>query len=185
MNTDSAPSRRDLRLFSLAVLAAAALLIALIFWAPGVLAVVACVAATAWVAGLILNDEIPRGRQLRGGIVPVLLGGAFALSQSARVAPVLIVALAAAGFAAATAVWLSERIGGRIHAGWMSAVLPVGWAISFAMMAVAYYIVVTPVGLVLRIFRDDPLTRKFDPEAKSYWIDSKTTSSVERYFRQF
>ena len=37
-------------------------------------------------------------------------------------------------------------------------------------MALIYYAVVTPTGLVMRVFGKDPLRLKHDPDAGSYWI---------------
>lgn len=42
--------------------------------------------------------------------------------------------------------------------------------VSPIVLGVMYFGLVTPYGLVMRIFRDDPLRRKFEPGAKSYWI---------------
>ncbi|WP_199550896.1 hypothetical protein [Streptomyces sp. N35] len=40
-----------------------------------------------------------------------------------------------------------------------------------ALLALVYYLVVTPVGLLARVTRD-PLTRSWDAEAPSYWVKS-------------
>ncbi|NGO77800.1 hypothetical protein G6045_19365 [Streptomyces sp. YC504] len=37
------------------------------------------------------------------------------------------------------------------------------------LLAVVYYLVVTPIGLLARATRD-PLTRSWDPKAESYWV---------------
>lgn len=53
-------------------------------------------------------------------------------------------------------------------------------------MAVMYYIAVVPVGLLLKVFGKDPLLRRFDPEAKSYWIDREPPGpEPESMKRQF
>ena len=38
-------------------------------------------------------------------------------------------------------------------------------------LAILYFLVITPFGLILRIFRKDPLHRMFEPETNSYWIE--------------
>jgi hypothetical protein len=38
-------------------------------------------------------------------------------------------------------------------------------------MGLLFYLTVTPTGLLMRLFRKDPLRLRFDPEAKSYWIE--------------
>lgn len=37
-------------------------------------------------------------------------------------------------------------------------------------MAILFYGTVTPIGVLLRIFRRDPLRRRIDPAASTYWI---------------
>ena len=37
-------------------------------------------------------------------------------------------------------------------------------------MALIYFAVVTPTGLVMRALGKDPLRLKYDPDAQSYWI---------------
>ena len=44
----------------------------------------------------------------------------------------------------------------------------VGAAISTLFMGTAYYLVVTPVGLIVKLVRD-PLRREWDARAASYW----------------
>ena len=48
-----------------------------------------------------------------------------------------------------------------------------------------YYLVLTPVGLLLRIRGYDPLNRKFQPRADTYWVERETSVDTDRYFRQF
>ena len=38
-------------------------------------------------------------------------------------------------------------------------------------MGVLFYGAVTPVALLMRVFGKDPLRRRFEPEAETYWID--------------
>jgi hypothetical protein len=40
-------------------------------------------------------------------------------------------------------------------------------------------------GLLFRLVRRDPLGRKFDPRAKTYWHCRKPPDDLARYFRQF
>ena len=72
-----------------------------------------------------------------------------------------------------------------IYLGWLYAAFPIGWTISHLLMAIVYYLVMTPTGLLMRLFRYDPMNRRFDRAAKSYWIDHATATDKRRYFRQF
>ena len=62
---------------------------------------------------------------------------------------------------------------------------PIGWVVSFVILAVFYYIVLTPIGLVLRLFRRDPLTRGWEDDAETYWVPHRQPESAKRYFNQF
>ena len=42
--------------------------------------------------------------------------------------------------------------------------------ISPVMLAALFFLVVTPTGILMRIFSGNPLKPKFDPKADSYWI---------------
>jgi len=63
---------------------------------------------------------------------------------------------------------------------------PIGFVVSHVVLALVYYLVLTPVGLAMRAFGYDPMKRGFDRSAGSYWI-ARDASEIkpERYFRQF
>ncbi len=50
---------------------------------------------------------------------------------------------------------------------------------------VLFYLLITPLALVLRLVGYDPLKRKFEREAKTYWVEVEPRASKESYFRQF
>ncbi len=62
---------------------------------------------------------------------------------------------------------------------------PIGLVVSNVLLGITYYLVVTPIGLVFRLLGRDPLHRRFNPEAKTYWIPRRPPASAGRYFRQF
>jgi hypothetical protein len=72
-----------------------------------------------------------------------------------------------------------------IFQAWMAAVFPIGWLISHALLAFIYYGVLTPIGLVIRLWNDDLLHQKSDAETLSYWVPMSMHGDVKRYFQQF
>ena len=62
---------------------------------------------------------------------------------------------------------------------------PIGLVIGNLAMALTYYLIVSPIGLIFRLIGRDPLHRKLDREAASYWIERPPQVPAERYFRQF
>ncbi len=63
--------------------------------------------------------------------------------------------------------------------------LPIGFVISHVILAVLFFLVFTPIGLVLRLFGRDLLERKLDSQASSYWQRRQRVRAASDYFRQF
>jgi hypothetical protein len=68
---------------------------------------------------------------------------------------------------------------------WLAVVYPIGWIISHALLAMTFYLVITPIGLAVRLCSRDSLQRKLDRSAKTYWSPHNTIEDTERYFQQF
>jgi hypothetical protein len=52
-------------------------------------------------------------------------------------------------------------------------------------MGVVFFGLFTAVGLLMRLFGYDPMTRKFDRSARTYWVRHEDQSDVSYYFRQY
>ena len=72
-----------------------------------------------------------------------------------------------------------------IYLGLMLATYPIGWIVSHLILVLVYYLVVTPVGLALRLAGRDPLLKRPDRTRVSYWRERPPVHDVKRYFRQF
>jgi hypothetical protein len=68
---------------------------------------------------------------------------------------------------------------------WMAVALPIGWVISHLILLATYYLVFTPVGLLMRLVGYDPLNRRIDREAKSYWTQHDSGVETAQYFKQY
>ena len=90
-----------------------------------------------------------------------------------------------AGVVGAAVTLSHRRLGERLYATWMLAVLPVGWAISHVLLALVYFGVITPIGLGLRLLGRDLLGRRADPNATTYWQERSPRRDPRRYMRQF
>ena len=99
--------------------------------------------------------------------------------------PRLAIAIAAVAVAISVAGLLSPAFMRRVWVAMMVGLSPIGWVMSHVILAVIYYLVLAPLGLALRLAGRDLLSRRFDPSAKSYWIDRAGELPVERYFRQY
>jgi hypothetical protein len=67
---------------------------------------------------------------------------------------------------------------------WSAAAKLLGWLNTRLILALLFYVVVTPMGLVMRLIGRDPMARKFEPRASSYRTASRRIPirSLERPF---
>ncbi len=72
-----------------------------------------------------------------------------------------------------------------VYQGLMIATFPIGWVISHLMMGLFYYGIVTLIAIIFKIIGRDPLCRKYEPEADTYWLPYKQSRSPKHYFHQF
>ena len=62
---------------------------------------------------------------------------------------------------------------------------PIGFVLSYLIMGFLFYGMITPLGLFFRLIGRDPLERRFEPAAASYWSEPRPRRGKESYFRQF
>jgi hypothetical protein len=82
--------------------------------------------------------------------------------------------------------WLVPSFMRLVFVGMSYLAWPIGFVVSHVILAVVYYLVFTPIGLLMRLFGYDPMKRKFDPSASTYWVArGPEATEPKRYFRQF
>ena len=59
-----------------------------------------------------------------------------------------------------------------------------GQLLSYVLLALLFYGVFGAVGILLRVFARDPMTRVYNATAQSYWVPRRRTPDVESYLRQ-
>ena len=73
-----------------------------------------------------------------------------------------------------------------VHRKWMRFAEVVGNFNAKVILSLTYFLVFTPIRIVASVFREDPLSRKFDPGKETYWRDCKPRESdAKRYEKQF
>jgi fatty acid desaturase len=74
----------------------------------------------------------------------------------------------------------------HVYMVWMSLAIVMGFVVSNVLLILLFFLVITPIGLLARLFKKDFLSLKLDRAAKSYWIPRgpKARSQAE-YERQF
>ncbi len=72
-----------------------------------------------------------------------------------------------------------------IYLVWMALAFPIGWTVSHLLLGTIFYVVITPIGLVFRLAGKDPMKRRFEPDAPTYWEPHRTGDDPARYFKQY
>ena len=99
----------------------------------------------------------------------------------------LPVATAVWAFAVALPIvgWFVPSFLRIVYVSMACAAFPIGFVVSHLMMATVYYGVLTPIGVVMRLFGYDPINRHFDQSDETYWRPRSQENSLNTYFRQF
>jgi hypothetical protein len=93
--------------------------------------------------------------------------------------------VAATGAALGIVGWLRPDLFRPIFVAWLAAAYPIGWVVSHVVLAILYFGVLTPIGLTLRLFGRDPMTRRWDRDATTYWTPHRGSTDDSAYFRQY
>ncbi len=57
-----------------------------------------------------------------------------------------------------------------VYIAWMGLAAALGWINTRLLLGVFFYLVMTPFGCIMRLLGKDPLERKADRAARSYWV---------------
>jgi hypothetical protein len=66
----------------------------------------------------------------------------------------------------------------------MAAAIPIGWVVSHVLLAVIFYLVITPVAIFFRLIGRDALVRRPAPGAGTHWVAREPTTDPRRYWHQ-
>ncbi|MCG8557737.1 MAG: SxtJ family membrane protein [Proteobacteria bacterium] len=135
---------------------------------------------------LIEINKNPSRRDLRvfGWMFPVFMGLVAGIVFWRFEAPRVAMVLAGIGASVGLLYAVAPPLRRPIYLGWIYLTMPIGYTISWTLLTLIYLVVLTPVGLLLRLFGKDPMNRKFDPTAQSYWRPHPGRDTAS-YFRQF
>jgi hypothetical protein len=80
---------------------------------------------------------------------------------------------------------VAPRILGPVERGWLAVGAVLAWVNTRIILTLLFYVVVTPVAAIMRLFRD-PLERRIDKASASYWIRRPAVAiDRKRYEQQF
>ena len=63
---------------------------------------------------------------------------------------------------------------------WMTLGIILGFIMTRVLLSLVYYLVLTPIGLIARLFGNDFLHRKLDPDTESYWNYRQTEERIQK-----
>jgi Saxitoxin biosynthesis operon protein SxtJ len=65
------------------------------------------------------------------------------------------------------------------------AAFPIGWVMTQLMLAIMFYLVLTPIAFLFRRRGRDELQLKHKPTRDTYWIEHSGQTTPEKYLKQF
>lgn len=79
-----------------------------------------------------------------------------------------VMAWIAGGFLAPALIWPALLL--PVEWAWMKMALVMGYVMTRVLLALTFYLVMTPLGLIMRLVGQDSLQLRRNPEQSSYWI---------------
>lgn len=89
------------------------------------------------------------------------------------------------GFAVGVVLWLLPQMAKPFYVAWYFLACCLGFVTGNLLFTLLFYLVFTPLGLLLQLRRNPPVTKGFDKSRKSYWRDAEKPVDLQRYYRQF
>lgn len=136
---------------------------------------------------LIQKNREPTSRELRifGLLLALFLGliGALVLWRASSWTIATVCWTAA--LLVATIYYSMPSLRRPMYIVCLTVTYPIGWTITHVLLVLVYYGWITPVGLLMRLFRYDPMRRRLKRGTNSHWIRRKPNKNVNRYFRQY
>ncbi len=83
-----------------------------------------------------------------------------------------------------SAIFLPQTLA-RIERLWMKFGERLSCIMTFVILSLIYYVVITPLAVLLRVMGKDLLTLKIEPHCKSYWRDIPADGPGSRYDKPF
>jgi len=62
---------------------------------------------------------------------------------------------------------------------------PIGFVLSHVIMATLFFVIISPIGLLMRLLGRDPLANRPAEDAQTYWSECRSARPAESYFKQF
>ena len=178
------PSTKDLRIFALLFLIFGGILGTMAWFRPEALEGVALVLGVSSLISAFLHYR-EKDFWYFVMLFAVVGGIVTGMTLTGQDKPVIVGALGGALAGVAFVGLASPKAIRPVYVGMILAVFPIGWLLSHVLLGIVLYLVLTPIGLLLRLAGKDLMQRKLEPNAKTYWETHTQVTDVSRYFKQF
>ena len=61
---------------------------------------------------------------------------------------------------------------------------PISWVASRIIFSIFFFLIVTPIGIIMRLTGKDPLSRKIEKEANTYWLLKEEKEYDQKHFEK-
>jgi hypothetical protein len=131
--------------------------------------------------------RVPSSRTLRqfAGIWLVVFGGLACWHGVWQQRPVIGLLLMSLALAVGLPGAIKPQTIHRVFVAVQIVTMPVAWTVSHLLLAILFYSVFTPLGLVFRLLGRDVLKTQRLKERETYWTAKPAITDVRGYFRQF
>ena len=118
------------------------------------------------------GDEPKAGSERGFGIVFAVLFVIIGLWPLQDGSALRLWALAVAGFFLAAGLW-APAVLRPFNRLWFLFGIALNKVVNPLVMGLLFFLTITPIALIMRLAGKDPLNRRFDGQAKSYWIERR------------
>lgn len=81
---------------------------------------------------------------------------------------------------------IAPKLLNPVYVGWMKFAFILGWINSRILLSLIFFLLFTPIGLIMRLFGRDALNRRMNGKSDSYWVKREPIKSVKEHSeRQF
>jgi len=116
-------------------------------------------------------------------IAVVLIVAGWSKTGAWKIQPPLMIG--GVGLAIGLVLFALPGIARPFYVVWYGLACAIGLVVGNILLAVVFYILITGVGIAMRLVGRRSISKRLDKQATTYWKDAKPVTDPQRYYRQF